>query len=84
MKKILSALMALVLFTSVTFAQSATKTAAKAKTKVTAAADTAKHYKKDGTLDKRFNSSKASPTTTAKHLKKDGTLDKRFKENKSK
>lgn len=84
MKKFLSALMALVLFTSVSFAQKATKSATKAKAKVTAVADTSKHFKKDGTLDKRYNSSKSSATTTAKHLKKDGTLDKRFKENKSK
>ncbi len=70
MKKIFVAIMALMLFTTTSFAQTAQTT--KAKTE---------HVKKDGTPDKRFKENKTAPET--KHLKKDGTADKRFKENKT-
>lgn len=66
MKQIFAAIMALMLFTTTSFAQDAKP--AKAKTE---------HVKKDGTPDKRFKENKEK-----KHLKKDGTPDERFKENK--
>ena len=72
MKKIFVAIMALMLFTTTSFAQTAKP--AKAKTE---------HVKKDGTPDKRFKENKTAPAAKVKHLKKDGTPDKRFKENKT-
>ncbi|WP_447641528.1 MULTISPECIES: hypothetical protein [Chitinophagaceae] len=71
MKQILVAIMALMLFTTTSFAQDAQQST-KAKTE---------HVKKDGTPDKRFKENKSA--TKTKHLKKDGTADKRFKENKT-
>ncbi len=80
----LSALMALVMFVSVSFAQAVKKEVKQAKATTTAKVvpitkSTTAHTKKDGTLDKRFKENKKA---AAVHLKKDGTPDQRFKENK--
>jgi len=77
MKQIFAAIMALMMFSTTSFAQ----TAKPVKAATATATTEAKHLKKDGTADKRFKENKNIPA--AKHVKKDGTLDKRFKENKA-
>jgi hypothetical protein len=87
MKKLLLALTAFVVMTSMTFAQK--KEAPKAKTEKAApaakpaAAPAAGPTKKDGTPDKRYKENKGAPTTApAGPTKKDGTPDMRYKANK--
>ena len=65
MKKIVTAVAALMLMGSVSFAQ-ATKPAAKAETKTTKTTKTTetKHVKKDGTPDMRYKENKTAKTTT--------------------
>jgi hypothetical protein len=78
MKKLFTAAVALLLMSSVSFAQPGKGPAKEAKT-------TAK-MKKDGTPDMRMKGSKekATTTTASTHMKKDGTPDMRYKENKTK
>ncbi|PUZ20520.1 hypothetical protein GA0116948_116108 [Chitinophaga costaii] len=79
MKKILAALMTLVMVVSL----SVSSVHAQKKTAKTKSDSTAVHTKKDGTPDKRFKENKGGTTATpAGPTKKDGTADMRYKANK--
>ena len=80
MKKIISLLLCLCLFTTITFAQA--KPAAKTVKKETPKAATTAPTKKDGTPDKRFKENKKPAPAATGPVKKDGTPDKRYKANK--
>lgn len=77
MKRILTALLAILMTASVSMTSMAQAKPAPKKTAGTTKVDSA-HLKKDGTPDKRFKENK----TPAGPLKKDGTPDKRYKANK--
>ena len=80
MKKIISLLFCLCLFTTITFAQA--KPTAKSAKKETPKVATSTPTKKDGTTDKRFKENKKTTPATTGPVKKDGTPDKRYKVNK--
>ena len=81
MRKFLTGLIAILLFSTTTNAQVVKQAPTKATTATTPTKTTAAKVgvvlKKDGTPDKRYNNA-----ATAVPLKKDGTPDKRFKGNK--
>jgi hypothetical protein len=77
MKRILTAILAMLLVASVSMTSMAQSKPAPKKVTATTKTDTV-HLKKDGTKDKRFKENK----TPEGPLKKDGTPDKRYKANK--